>query len=510
MAEWSRMQPPYELSRRSGFPSDYKVELRHPGYELSDYALFEFNAFNHASGGVRQIFALTACSVVAGNKWHGYFSATIAGPPVQDEILIGACFFFHDHPHAGGQQPCRCVTEPYPIFPTWESWPFPHTDMPPWWPDVGEPSEAMPSVTSDFSQMITARDRSCRVTGSAEACEVAHIIPVEHDAWLMGQKMPSYSHDIKSIDSSGNLILLGRELHFILDRLKWTIFPHGNHWVYYALDRSAELASQFHQRALRPIEGVRCEYLLAAFARAIFPLLNQFLRSTTDKYLVGLEARTDDPLGKKMPGQWCFDTFRPPGHRGRSPSPTESDSSSKSQNPSKRKRNPTTTVGEPEKPHERPDRLSSPRKSKRRRSSGSANMSSYDKEHDASKRWTLEFHHPAFDSPCTCAVLPPSYSTPPSSHADADPVVLRPLQTCLSNQCIVRADMDRLDRLRQEKLAAERLKSGTKGFWEEQVEWAKDPEAVQDVDRWLWVRGQKVFNEDGEHVDTQEGFIPRS
>lgn len=70
--------------------------------------------------------------------------------------------------------------------------------------------------------------------------------------------------------------------------------------------------------------------------------------------------------------------------------------------------------------------------------------------------------------------------------------------------------MDRLDRLRQEKLAAERLKSGTKGFWEEQVEWAKDPEAVQDVDRWLWVRGQKVFNEDGEHVDTQEGFIPRS
>lgn len=178
----------------------------------------------------------------------------------------------HDHPYAGGEQACPCLVEPYPIYPTFESWPFSHSDMPPWWPNIAEPSETIPSVSSDFSQMITLRDRSCRVTGSAEACEAAHIIPIKYDAWFMDQKMSSYSKDIKSIDSSGNLMLLRRDLHFTLDQLKWTIFPHGFHWVYYALDRSAELASQFHQRALRPIEGVRGEYLLAAFARAISPI----------------------------------------------------------------------------------------------------------------------------------------------------------------------------------------------------------------------------------------------
>ena len=66
--------------------------------------------------------------------------------------------------------------------------------------------------------------------------------------------------------------------------------------------------------------------------------------------------------------------------------------------------------------------------------------------------------------------------------------------------------MDWLERIRQEKLAAERMRSDPEGFWEEQIEWAKDSESVQDVDRWLWIRGQEVFDEDGEYIDTKEGF----
>lgn len=67
--------------------------------------------------------------------------------------------------------------------------------------------------------------------------------------------------------------------------------------------------------------------------------------------------------------------------------------------------------------------------------------------------------------------------------------------------------MGRLDRIRQEKLAAERMRSDPEGFWEEQVEWAKGPEAVQDVDQWLWIRGQEIIDEDGEHVDTKVKFL---
>lgn len=456
------------------------------------------------------MFALTACAVVAGNKWHGYLSATIPGPAIQDEILIGTYFFFHDHPYAGGeQQPCQCITQPYAIYPTWESWPFPRGDMPRWWPDIGEPHEAIPSVASDFSQMIVLRDRSCRITGSAEACEAAHIIPVKYDAWFMDHKMSSYSRDIKSIDSSGNLMLLRRDLHFTLDRLKWTIFPHGSQWVYYALDRSAELASQYHQRALRPIEGVRREYLLAAFARAIFPHLNQFLRSRTDKYLLGNVVGTDDLVGKKMSGQWCFENFLPPGHRGRSP--TKRASPSKSESPTKKQRNPTAATSE--QPYDLPDQSSSPLEPpnrKRRRSSDNISMSSDDDKHCAPKRLMFKFPNPAFDGPCICQVLPQSRSASPSSHAHSDPVVVQPRRTCVSDHCLVRADMDRLERIRQEKLATERTRSDPEGFWEEQLEWAKDPEAIQDVDRWLWIRGQEVLDEDGEHVDTKEGFLTGS
>ncbi|KAL8649586.1 MAG: hypothetical protein Q9226_005518 [Calogaya cf. arnoldii] len=138
-------------------------------------------------------------------------------------------------------------------------------------------------------------------------------------------------------------------------------------------------------------------------------------------------------------------------------------------------------------------------------------MSSDNDEHYApNKRRMFKFHNPASDGPCTCKALPQSHSATPSSHASTDPVVFRPFTPCFSDHCLVRADMNRLERIRQEKLAAERMRSDPEGLWEEQIKCAKDPEAVQDVDRWLWIRDQEVFDEDGEHIDTKEGFVTRS
>lgn len=163
--------------------------------------------------------------------------------------------------------------------------------------------------------------------------------------------MPRYSKDSGSIDDSGNQLLLRRDLHFTFDRLEWIFFPHGSDWVYYALDGSVELASQFHQRTFQPIKGVRPHYLLAAFARAIFPGLNEFLRSRTDKYLYGIEAGIDDLGGKKMPGAWWFETFLPSGHRGRSASPKKRGSPSKSHSPNKRQRNVTAVAQSEQRRH---------------------------------------------------------------------------------------------------------------------------------------------------------------
>ncbi|KAL8944450.1 MAG: hypothetical protein Q9211_000592 [Gyalolechia sp. 1 TL-2023] len=321
--------------------------------------------------------------------------------------------------------------------------------------------------------------------------------------------MDRYSEDICSIDSSRNQLLLRKDIHFNMNRLDWTIFPYGSHWVFYALNNSPEIAAQFHSKALRPIEGVQPPYLLAAFARAVFPSLNQFLRSRTDKYLIGKEVSTDAAEGKKCSGQWCFDAFLPPGHRGRSASPTKRGSPTKSESPSKRQRN-GTAPAEPGHPQDNRNQSSSPLdipEGKRDRSSGSNSLSSEGDQSRAPKRWKSKFHNTAFDGPCICKTLPPSPSATLSRRSSQDGVIQKPFNLCLSDHCRTRKDTDRLDRIRQERLATERARSDPEGLWEAEIEWAKDPAAIEDLDRWLWVRGQEVLDDDGEHIDTTIGAV---
>lgn len=61
--------------------------------------------------------ALTACAIVAGNKWTGYLSETAGGPAAADglregvdQVLTGRCYYFHPHPYTAGK---------LPNFPTW-------------------------------------------------------------------------------------------------------------------------------------------------------------------------------------------------------------------------------------------------------------------------------------------------------------------------------------------------------------------------------------------------------
>lgn len=110
----------------------------------------------------------------------------------------------------------------------------------------------------------------------------------------MDQGMYDYSDDDESIDSTGNQLLLRVDVHRAYDQCKWVIFPSADRYVYHALD-SYELASLYHQRELRPIYGVRPEYILAAFARAIFPKLRRFLGTRMDKYLLLVEEGSETP-----------------------------------------------------------------------------------------------------------------------------------------------------------------------------------------------------------------------
>ncbi|KAL8919419.1 MAG: hypothetical protein Q9208_006797 [Pyrenodesmia sp. 3 TL-2023] len=360
--------------------------------------------------------------------------------------------------------------------------------MPPSWPSI-DPLLSPVALISDISMAVKARDQSCRITGSTEAGDTAHIIAARENAWFENQYMYEYSDDLRSINSAGNQLLLKCDLHRTHEQFKWVIFPHGQKYVYYALDSSVELAALYHQRALRSINGVRSEYLLAAFARAIFPKLSEFLRSSVDKYLLGVEVGEEDPItGVKKDGAWCAERFRLPG-RPRSTSPIKRGSPSKEDGGSPRKKG-RHGLGHI-------DTLR-----KRQRSSGSDNDLSEKQSTPEFKR--IRYHDPRRDGPCICPVLPPSPSASSTSNRSAknDEEILpdRPLKICLSDQCRTRSELNRLEQLRQETLQRERLLSDPEGTWETHLEWAKDPIAVQDVPRWLWVCGREVIDSDFEDL----------
>lgn len=340
-------------------------------------------------------------------------------------------------------------------------------------------------MISDVSMAVKARDVCCRITGSTEAGDTAHIIPVKENDWFEDQKMYTYSKDVRSINSTGNQLLLKCDLHRTHEQFKWVIFPNGDKWVYYAIDNSVELASLYHQRELRSLRGIMSEYLLAAFARAIFPKLSEFLRSRVDKYLLGVDVGTENATtGVKIDGASCAERFRMPG-RPRSNSPKKRGSPSKEDGGSPRKKG-RQALGPVES------------SGKRQRSCSS--------DHDFAETQSIPKHkkkryrHPQYTGPCICPILPPSpLATPPSDRfakSDDGIIPAQPSEICLSDHCRTQAELDRLEQLRQETLKRERLISDPEGNWENHLEWAKDPIAVQDVNRWLWVGGQEVLDSD--------------
>ncbi|KAL8707806.1 MAG: hypothetical protein Q9220_007213 [cf. Caloplaca sp. 1 TL-2023] len=302
--------------------------------------------------------------------------------------------------------------------------------------------------------------------------------------------MDRYSNDILSIHSSGNQLLLRSDLHFNFDRLDWTIFPYSSNCAFCALDPSGEVASQFHRRQLRPIEGVQPAYLFAAFARAIFPHLIPFLRNRVDKYLIGTEVGSRQTGGVKVEGQWCFHNFHRPGYRGRSNSPTKRDARSKK-----------TVAAESKELHDnsgQPPWLSSNLVYEARSFSDSDRLFS-----DTKQRRMRPSRHPACDGPCTCQNLPPSPS-PFDSGRNQHVVTGRAFNRCLSDHCHTRQELDRFDVIRAERLAIERARSDPGGSWEKELAWAKNPGAVEDVQRWYWVKGLEVPDSDEEHRSTDE------
>ena len=74
------------------------IQFHHPGYAYPNDILLTLLAPDHPSGGLHHLTALTACGIVAGNRFDGYFSTAPNGQAIEDSpdsVLTGGDYWFH-------------------------------------------------------------------------------------------------------------------------------------------------------------------------------------------------------------------------------------------------------------------------------------------------------------------------------------------------------------------------------------------------------------------------------
>ncbi|KAI1505523.1 hypothetical protein F5X99DRAFT_247223 [Biscogniauxia marginata] len=289
---------------------DRLVEFFHPTYPNSSSPLLTLVAVDAGKDdtiGIDYELAKVACGIVAGNRWgeDTYFATknrqddqdtpkweTVQTP--EDGILcVGTSYYFIvDHP-----------ANRYPVVPSFDHWRFPHGELPSLWATLCIP-ESCGLATGDADGRNTARNRdiSCRITGSFENTEVAHLIPFAHKKWFESNKMERYCwlpDMVNTIDDETNLLLLRADIYGLLDRNRLVIVPkHDNPsalssspatLVIHAIlpFGSREISQYYHNRALQsPVTGIRREHLFARFAQSLLCDENYKFLSGPHKYAV--------------------------------------------------------------------------------------------------------------------------------------------------------------------------------------------------------------------------------
>ena len=88
--------------------SSCRIRFRHPGYPDNQNILFTLPAQDDPKGGMHHATALTACAIIAGNAFDGYFTQTSDGDPIQTPhggVLKAPSYYFHPKQKTAG----RCM-----------------------------------------------------------------------------------------------------------------------------------------------------------------------------------------------------------------------------------------------------------------------------------------------------------------------------------------------------------------------------------------------------------------
>ncbi|KAF3924263.1 hypothetical protein ABW21_db0205329 [Orbilia brochopaga] len=249
----------------------------------------DIKAYNRAAGVHHGTVAL-ACFIVAGNR-PGILSPTrIPSPEELDRLVADSrnnvetrynsllkeeLYYYYTNDYF--------TTRMYDVVIDFQAWEYPTAELlsqcDPFsiWKTSHDESKLLPSeplLVSDLSWYTKARDGGCRLTGTVDACNAAHLIPEMHQEWWHRQAMRRYCRGTKTgADPTlvpENLISLRKDVHFVFDEAGYCFTVKNGIFVAHFLRfEFPDTLKLLHNRPLRAPKSIPLQYLLARFAWSV-------------------------------------------------------------------------------------------------------------------------------------------------------------------------------------------------------------------------------------------------
>lgn len=275
-----------------------KIRFCHPGYRDTANDLLvlpQLDGSAKTGFGVHCGTAHTACAIIAGNAFRGYFELDATGKQrVNDRDHFDAVltepvyYFFVDDGKPDNYQ--------YPVVPSFRDWEFPLDKLPWAWTQASERLGATVTMTTT---MTKAGSGPCALTRFTTAVEEnkAHIIPRHEHAWFAANAMRVYGTTFRGIDDTSNAIPLRRDVRFVFDECMLVVVPKRFpktppplRFVGHML-ADTEYSGHLHNTAVQHLAHNNVPLLFSHFARAVLAGVHSFITAGHHRHVLVRHAR---------------------------------------------------------------------------------------------------------------------------------------------------------------------------------------------------------------------------
>lgn len=303
-----RQKPPGREAQPSYRSNCRKINFRHPAYSGAAYAniILTLDARDSAEHGLHVGTAHTACAILACNR-PGYFTATRHGLPLDfgiDDLLTGRDYYYHVKTRSEADDGISPQDAPniinYAVALTFSDWPFPHDgELAELWPIDGQDEDEDEEENDDediiptpsaVTAAVISRDTSCIVSEERDEAGRAHLCPSSEWTWFSENGMEHYNTNKqlsgrKATDDIANSVTMRRDIHQAFDNRTFIITRKSNEWAAHFLKATHEKGRQYHNTKVKIGNGISSAFLLARFAWAIFPLVNNFFNKKDARFV---------------------------------------------------------------------------------------------------------------------------------------------------------------------------------------------------------------------------------